>query len=189
MWSFPLFPEQAGETAWQVDAVGFYEFAVAAFFTALIFVFIVVFAIRYHRGTRVGRANPPKYSKIMEVLWIGVPFLLETVMFIWATLMFYRMFDPPPDAMEVYVVGKQWMWQLQHSEGRAEINELHVPLGQPVKLHDDLAGRDPQLLHPRVPHQAGRPAGPVDIDVVPADQGRAVITCSAPSIAGRTTRT
>ena len=131
---FPIIPRAGRETAWQVDAVAFYEFAVAAFFTALIFVFIVAFAIRYYRGIRVSRTNPPTYSKVMEVLWIGVPFLLETVMFIWATLMFYRMFEPPPDAMEVYVVGKQWMWQLQHSEGRAEINELHVPLGQPVKL-------------------------------------------------------
>jgi cytochrome c oxidase subunit 2 len=55
-------------------------------------------------------------------------------MFIWATIIFYRIYEPPPDAMEVYVVGKQWMWYVQHSEGRAEINELHVPLGQAIKL-------------------------------------------------------
>jgi cytochrome c oxidase subunit 2 len=34
----------------------------------------------------------------------------------------------------VNVVGKQWMWKLQHMEGRREINELHVPVGRPVKL-------------------------------------------------------
>ncbi len=134
MWNFPLFPDQAAETAWQVDSVAFYEFAVAAFFTALIFLFIVTFAIRYRRGARVSRANPPLYSKVMEVLWIGVPSLLEVAMFIWATVLFYREYEPPPDAMEVYVVAKQWMWYAQHSEGRAEINELHVPLGQAVKL-------------------------------------------------------
>ncbi len=134
MWNFPLFPDQAAETAWEVDAVAFYEFAVAAFFTALIFLFIVSFAVRYRRGARVNRANPPLYSKVMEVLWIGVPLLLEVVMFIWATLLFHRMYDPPADVMEVYVVGKQWMWKTQHVEGRAEINELHVPLGQAIKL-------------------------------------------------------
>ena len=55
-------------------------------------------------------------------------------MFIWGAILFFRMYDPPGDALEVYVVGKQWMWQLQHAEGRSEINELHVPLGRPIKL-------------------------------------------------------
>jgi cytochrome c oxidase subunit II len=134
MWNFPLFPDQAAETAWEVDAIAFYEFAIAAFFTALIFFFIVGLAIRYRRGARVGRAHPPLHSRAMEVLWIGVPLLLELVMFIWATLLFHRMYEPPYDAMEVYVVGKQWMWKTQHVEGRAEINELHVPAGQAIKL-------------------------------------------------------
>ncbi len=94
----------------------------------------MTFAVRYRRGVRINRANPPLHSKAMEVLWIGVPFLLEIVMFVWATVLFYRAYEPPPDALEVYVVGKQWMWYTQHSEGRAEINELHVPLGQAIKL-------------------------------------------------------
>jgi cytochrome c oxidase subunit 2 len=134
MWNFPLFPEQAAETAWQVDSIAFYEFAVAGFFTALIFLFIVALAIRYRPGARVDRADPPLTGKALEVLWIGVPLLLEVVMFVWATVTYARMYEPPPDAMEVYVVGKQWMWYVQHSEGRAEINELHVPLGQAIKL-------------------------------------------------------
>jgi cytochrome c oxidase subunit II len=134
MWNFPLFPEQAAETAWHVDAIAAYEFAVAAFFTALIFLFIVTFAARYRQGTRVTRSDPPLHSRVMELLWIGVPLLLEVVMFIWATVLFYRMYEPPADVMEVYVVGKQWMWKTQHVEGRAEINELHIPLGQAIQL-------------------------------------------------------
>jgi cytochrome c oxidase subunit II len=31
-------------------------------------------------------------------------------------------------------VGKQWMWKIQHPEGNREINELHVPVGKPVRL-------------------------------------------------------
>ena len=58
--------------------------------------------------------------------------------------------------MEVYVVGKQWMWKFQHPSGQREINELHVPVGQPVKLMMTSRGRDPQLLRPGVPRQAGR---------------------------------
>ena len=40
----------------------------------------------------------------------------------------------PKNAMEIFVVGKQWMWKAQHMDGAREINELHVPIGRPVKL-------------------------------------------------------
>jgi cytochrome c oxidase subunit II len=134
MWNFPLFPDQASTHAWNVDALSFFEFAVSAFFTALIFVLIVSFAVRYRRGSKVDRSHPPHGSKILEIIWIGVPLVIGMMMFGWGAILFYREYDPPADAMEVYVVGKQWMWKTQHSEGRAEINELHVPLGRPVKL-------------------------------------------------------
>ena len=98
------------------------------------------------------------------------------------------MYEPPGDALEIAVVGKQWMWHLQHPEGRSEINELHVPLGQAGQADHDLAGRDPQLLRPRVPGQAGRAAGPVHDDVVRAVARSGAITSSAPSIAARTIR-
>jgi cytochrome c oxidase subunit 2 len=70
----------------------------------------------------------------MEIVWFGVPLVIGMVMFTWGAILFYKLYDPPSGAMEVYVVGKQWMWKVQHSEGRAEINELHVPLGRPIKL-------------------------------------------------------
>lgn len=134
MWNFPILPDQAAESAWEVDALVFYEFAVAVFFTTLIFLLIVGFAVRYRRGARVDRTNPPTHGRALETVWIAVPVLVEASMFIWATVTFYRMYQPPPNPLEVYIVGKQWMWYAQHPEGRAEINGLHVPLGQAVKL-------------------------------------------------------
>ena len=134
MWNFPLFPDQGSSNAWHVDALSLFEFAIAAFFTALIFILIVSFAVRYRRGSKADRSNPPTGNFWMEVFWFGVPLVIGMVMFIWGAILFYRLYDPPSDAMEVYVVGKQWMWKVQHSEGRAEINELHVPLGRPVTL-------------------------------------------------------
>ena len=172
MWNFPLFPDQASSNAWHVDALSFFEFAIAAFFTTLIFILIVSFAVRYRRGSKVDRSNPPLTSKSLEVFWIGVPLVLGLMMFVWGAILFYRIYDPPADALEVYVVGKQWMWKTQHSEGRAEINELHVPLGQADQADDDLGRRDPQLLRPGVPGEAGRAAGPQYLDVVRADAGR-----------------
>ena len=56
------------------------------------------------------------------------------MMFIWARSYVYSIYESSGRRLEVYVVGKQWMWKTQHSEGRGEINELHVPLGRPIKL-------------------------------------------------------
>src|SRR5262245_14553702 len=104
MWNFPLFPEQASTTAGHVDALYAFELGVAAFFTALIFLLIVTFAVRYRRGAAVDRSGPPLTSKPMEVLWIGVPLVLGLIMFAWGTILYYHIFEPPPGAMEVFVV-------------------------------------------------------------------------------------
>jgi cytochrome c oxidase subunit II len=134
MWNFPLFPEQASSNAWHVDALTAFEFAIAAFFSALIFILIVTFASRYRRGSKADRSNPPVANFWMEVLWFGGPLAIGLVMFVWGGIVFYQLYDPPPGALEVFVVGKQWMWKVQHSEGRAEINALHVPLGRPIAV-------------------------------------------------------
>jgi cytochrome c oxidase subunit 2 len=55
-------------------------------------------------------------------------------LFTWSADAFFRMETPPPGAIEINVVGKQWMWKLQHAEGAREINELHIPRGHPIKL-------------------------------------------------------
>src|SRR5215510_12666042 len=55
-------------------------------------------------------------------------------MFAWAASVYYEIVTPPPDTMEIYVVAKQWMWELQHAGGQREINELHIPVGKPVRL-------------------------------------------------------
>jgi cytochrome c oxidase subunit 2 len=134
MWNFPLFPDQASTSAQYVDALSIFEFGVAAFFTTLIFILIVSFAVRYRRGSTADRSSPPVVSKWLEVFWFSVPLLLGMVMFAWGAMVFFDIYEPPADALEVYVVGKQWMWHAQHAEGRAEINELHVPQGRPIRL-------------------------------------------------------
>ena len=94
MWNFPLFPDQASTMARQVDALYFFELGVAAFFTALICIFIVTFAARYRQKSNVDRSNPPTASKLMEVLWIGVPLALGMVMFVWGANVFFRIYEP-----------------------------------------------------------------------------------------------
>jgi cytochrome c oxidase subunit 2 len=134
MWNFPLFPDQASTAARQVDALYFFELGIAAFFTVLIFVLIVAFAVHYRRGSQADRSNPPTASRWLEIIWFGLPLTLGLAMFTWGAAVFFRIYEPPGDALDVSVVAKQWMWLLQHAEGRAEINELHLPLGRAVKL-------------------------------------------------------
>ena len=84
---------------------------------------------------RAGRAAASVERKLgIELTWTLLPLLLFIGIFVWAAHDFMRMYEPPRDALPVYVVAKQWMWKLQHRSGRREINELHVPLGQPVRL-------------------------------------------------------
>jgi cytochrome c oxidase subunit 2 len=134
MWDLPLFPESASSVAEQVDALYFFELGVAGFFTVLICALIVTFAARYRQRARVNRSSPPEANRPLEVVWIVVPALIGLAMYSWGAVLFFRVNEPPSDALEIAVVAKQWMWHLQHAEGRSEISELHIPVGRPVKL-------------------------------------------------------
>ena len=131
---FPLFPEQASTMAGRVDALFFFLVAVSIFFVTLIFVLIVFFAIKYRRRAAGERPEPIEGSFWLEVIWSVIPLGLTMVMFVWGAIIYIDMYNPPDDALEISIVGRQWMWKAQHPEGQSEINELHVPLGQPVKL-------------------------------------------------------
>lgn len=131
--NLPLFPEQASSVASRVDALYWFLVAVSLFFTALIFLLVTVFVIRYRR-----RKNPQAQqlhgNLWLEIVWSATPLAIAMVMFVWGANLYFDMQRPPLDAAEVYVVGKQWMWKFQHPEGPREINELHVPVGRPVRL-------------------------------------------------------
>ncbi len=135
MWTnFPFFPEEASAQAAQVDALYFFLVAVAAFFTALIALMVIVFAVKFHRKHDDEVGAVIHGSLALELLWTIIPLGITMVMFVWGAALFFHMTRPPKGAMEVYVVGKQWMWKVQHQDGAREINELHVPIGRPVKL-------------------------------------------------------
>jgi cytochrome c oxidase subunit 2 len=104
------------------------------FFTALVFLGVFVFAIKYRRRTLGEVPRPVLGSMALEITWSVIPLLIALTMFTGGAALYYNYATPPASAMEVYVIGKQWMWHLQHPEGQREINELHVPLGRSVKL-------------------------------------------------------
>jgi len=95
---------------------------------------LVVFCIRYRRGARMPRANAPSRSRRIELIWSTGPLLVFLGIYAWAAHDFLELARVPADAMPVFVVAKQWMWKLEHANGRREISELHVPVGRPVRL-------------------------------------------------------
>jgi cytochrome c oxidase subunit 2 len=132
--NFPFFPQQASEQAATVDALYFFLLAVTGAFAVLIAVLVAVFAVKFRRkhDQEVGYAIHG--SLALELLWTFIPLGITMVMFVWGAQVFFHMTRAPKNAMEIYVVGKQWMWKAQHMDGAREINELHVPIGRPVKL-------------------------------------------------------
>jgi cytochrome c oxidase subunit II len=130
----PLFPQSASTFSGEVDALYGYLVAVSAFFSLLISALVVTFAVRYRRRRGGPRAHQIEGSLRLELLWTIVPLLIVTTFFLWGSSLFVRMARVPENATDVYVVGKQWMWKLQHATGQREINDLHVPVGTPIRL-------------------------------------------------------
>ncbi|HJQ84170.1 MAG TPA: cytochrome c oxidase subunit II [Candidatus Binatia bacterium] len=134
MLPFPLFPPQASTLAPRTDHLLYYLLAVSAFFTVLIAGLIVVFSVRYRRRPGNERATQVMGSHRLELAWTVAPLTLLLVMYAWGASVYFYAFTPPPDALEVQGVGKQWMWKFQHLSGQREINELHVPVGRAVQV-------------------------------------------------------
>src|SRR5260221_192553 len=159
MWSgTPLFPEQASTMACRVDGLYFFLLAISTFFSLLIAGLIVFYAIRYRRRQPDSVGEVFHGGMALEIAWTVIPFLISMVIFVWGASVFFAMSRPPDETLNVYVVGKQWMWKFQHLDGQREINELHVPVGRAVKLI---------MTSEDVVHDPFVPAFPVTADVLP----------------------
>jgi cytochrome c oxidase subunit 2 len=168
-----LFPEQASEVAYRVDTLLFFMLIVTGSVAIGVYVLIIYFSIRYRRRSPLDRTPRIMGSTKLELFWSTTPFLIFLVMFWWGANIYFTLAQPPVDAIDVYVVGKQWMWKVQHAQGQREINQLHIPLGRPVKL--TLASED-------VIHDFFVPAFRTKVDVVP---GRYVYTWFTPTLVGQ----
>jgi cytochrome c oxidase subunit 2 len=131
---FPHTAEQASTMAPRVDALWYFLVGLTLFFVVLIAGFEVVFALRYRRRSEDEVPLPVTGALRLEVLWIAIPLVLSMAIFVWGAGLFYSIARIPDEGLEIYVTAKQWMWRIQHMEGRREINELHVPAGRKVLL-------------------------------------------------------
>ncbi len=158
MWQNPLFPEQASTFAPTVDALFWVLIGLAGFFSITIAVLIVIFAIRYRRGSSAARGGAIHGSLKVEITWAVIPFFLAMGVFGWGARVYFDLYNMPPSGVDVYGVGKQWMWKFQHPTGQSEINVLHVPVNRPVRM---------TLISQDVIHSFYVPAFRVKRDVLP----------------------
>jgi cytochrome c oxidase subunit 2 len=158
MFGLPLFPEAASTIAEQVDALYFFLVGLAGFFALLIATLIVAFAIVFRRRHADEVGAQVHGGLLLEVGWTVIPFLITMFIFFWGAKVYFAMANPPEETLNVYVVGKQWMWKVQHTAGQREINELHVPVGRPVRLI---------MTSEDVIHNFSVPAFRVKADVIP----------------------
>src|SRR3954469_6712087 len=159
MWSgTPLFPESASTLSGRVDALYFFLLAVAVFFSLLIAGLIVYYAIKYHRTRPDAIGATVHGGRALRLPWTSAPFPITMIIFVGGASVYFAMARPPDEPLNIYVVGKQWMWKFQHLDGQREINELHVPVGRPVKLI---------MTSEDVIHDLFFPAFRVKADVIP----------------------
>ena len=130
----PLMPDQASSFAAEVDALYLVLVAMTLVISLGIAALEFWFAIKYRRRS-AGEVPPEIHeSKLLEITWIVIPLFITLGIFVWAASIYFKLYRPPKEALEIFVTGKQWMWRAQHPDGQREINALHVPLGRRVKL-------------------------------------------------------
>lgn len=141
-----------------VDRLMWFAIGISVFFAALIFILLFYFAIKYRRRSDDEIPVQIHGSLPLEIIWTVIPIFVVIILFVWGVDLYVQNQRPPAKAVHVYVVGKQWMWRLQHPEGPREINALHIPVGVPVELI--MTSQD-------VIHDFSVPAFRVKMDVLP----------------------
>jgi len=127
-------PEQASTIAPRVDLLFDFMLLLSTAIAGGVCLLIIIFAFKYRRGSQADRSHAPIKNWKLESVWIGVPILLSLFTFVWSARLFYDEYAEPAGAIPINVIGKQWFWEMQHPEGQREMDELHIPVGRPIKL-------------------------------------------------------
>jgi cytochrome c oxidase subunit II len=130
----PLQPPAASSIAAGIDRLYFVLTGITLFFSVLIFSIIFYFMVKYRRRSDDELPQETHTSMVLELTWTIIPSIICVVLFVWSAAVYVRNSRPPAASNEIFVIGKQWMWHLQHPEGPREIDELHIPVGVPVEL-------------------------------------------------------
>ncbi|MGN6848932.1 MAG: cytochrome c oxidase subunit II [Sphingomicrobium sp.] len=158
MHGFPWWPPTASAYADQVNFLFISLLVIGGLTAGLVIFLLVFFANKYRHGSKAVRHVPTEKTWRWEVSWTTASLLIFVGLAVWGANLYVHLYNPPPNALQIFIVGKQWMWKAQHPGGQREIDELHVPVGQDVRLV--MASQD-------VIHSFFVPALRIKQDVVP----------------------
>ena len=130
-----IWPAAASASAVQTDYLIWAFTLLTLLLVVPIFVGITFFAIRYRDGRVVNRGFTEDRDRLLELGWMIIPFVLTLIFFAWGAQAFLVHKNPPANATRIEAIGRQWMWKFQHPGGQAEINDLHVPTGEPIVIN------------------------------------------------------
>ena len=158
MTSLPLWPDAASRYAVETDHLFIGLLIVTGLTAGLVFVLLIVFGTRYRHTNAVERGDRVKKSWHWEIGWTAATMAGFLGLFVWAADLYARLYQPPAGSIEIFVTGKRWMWKIEHAGGQREIDELHIPVGRPIRL---------VMTSEDVIHSFYLPAFRVKHDVVP----------------------
>jgi len=129
-YGIPAASANAPESDWLLLALLLISLAVLV----LVFGLMLRYMIRYRADSGVERGKVAERTFKFEISWTIATLVVFFGLFVWGADLYARMWQPPTDALRIYVVGKQWMWKVEHPGGQREIDALHVPVDRDIEL-------------------------------------------------------
>ncbi len=170
--NFAVFPPEASTVAPWSDGLYFFLILISLAGLALVAALMIVFCVKYRKQVHPV-AVQIEGSTLLEASWTIIPLALFMVCFVWGALLYFRIFTPPTNAMNVYIVGKQWMWKAEHPGGQHEINELHIPINKPIQL---------TMISQDVFHSFSIPAFRIKREVIPGRYSTVWFNATQPGV-------
>lgn len=156
--NFDLFPPSVSTFAERVDPLFYFLTILSIVASVGVFAALGILGVVFRRDPDKPRESHPLHAPLLEIIWTVIPFFVFIGVFVWGAKLFAEYVRPPDGTLDIDVIAKQWMWKVQHKEGVREVNDLHIPVNQPIKL--TLTSQD-------VLHDYYLPAMRVKQDVIP----------------------
>jgi cytochrome c oxidase subunit 2 len=153
-----FWPDTAAINGVVVNNLYIAELALSGVIMMTVIAMMVTFCVRYRDGGPAARTGRVRKTWHFEIAWTVATLGVFLILFVWGAQIYVWLYRPPPADEEVYIVGKQWMWKVEHAGGQREIDALHVPVDKTIRLV--MASED-------VIHSFFVPAFRIKHDVVP----------------------
>jgi cytochrome c oxidase subunit 2 len=130
----PFWPDTASSSGHAVNSLFVAELALSVAIMLTVVTMMLYFASRYRKGSDASRADRVQKTWHFEIGWTAATLGMFLVLFVYGAQIYVWLFKAPRGDEEVYVVGKQWMWKVEHPGGQREIDAMHVPVGKVIRV-------------------------------------------------------